>query len=51
MDKVKLILNLSAPGEAKLENPLALSNNEGSSLDDTIDSVTVRPTLYEGVFV
>ena len=51
MDKVAVIFNLSAPGAAKFENPLALSYNESSSLDETISSRIVRPTLYEGVFV
>ena len=49
-DKVAVIFNLSAPGAAKLENPFALSNNEESSLDDIIDSVTFNPTRYDGLF-
>ena len=51
MDKVAVIFNLSAPGAAKFENPLALSYSDLSSLADTISSKIVRPTLYDGVLV
>ena len=37
-DKDKVILNLSAPGDAKLENPFALSYNDSSSFALTIVS-------------
>ena len=43
------ILNLSAPGAAKLVNPFALSYNEGSSFEFIISSETSKPILYDGV--
>ena len=49
--RVNPILNLSAPGAAKFENPLALSYNEISSFALIIDSSIFKPTLYDGVFV
>ena len=51
MDKIADIFNLSAPGAAKFENPLALSYSDLSSLADTISSKIVSPTLYDGLFV
>ena len=45
------ILSLSAPGAAKLENPLALSYKEGSAPAVIISSCTLNPTRYDGVFV
>ena len=44
-----MILNLSAPGAAKLVNPFALSYNEGSSFEFIISSETSKPILYDGV--
>ena len=42
-------LNLSAPGAAKLEKPLALSYRSLSEADAvTSSSLTSNPTLYEG---
>jgi hypothetical protein len=41
----RVIFNLSAPGAAKLVNPLALSYNDSSSFALTKDSVTFNPTL------
>ena len=43
------ILNLSAPGAAKLVNPFALSYNAGSSLELIISSEISKPILYDGV--
>ena len=45
------ILNLSAPGAAKLLNPFALSYKESSSVAATTSSRTSNPTLYDGVLV
>ena len=42
---VKVIFNLSAPGAAKLENPLALSYNDASFLALIISSFIFNPTL------
>ena len=43
-------LNLSAPGAAKFENPLALSYRSLSVAEAvTSSSFTNRPTLYDGV--
>ena len=39
------IFNLSAPGAAKFENPLALSFNDESESADTNSSCTNKPTL------
>ena len=47
---VVVIFNLSAPGAAKLENPLALSYKESSSFAVTNCSSIFNPTLYDGVF-
>ena len=45
-------LNLSAPGAAKFENPLALSYRSLSEAEAvTNSSLTNKPTLYEGAFV
>ena len=44
------ILNLSAPGAAKLVNPFALSYKEESSLALITSSIISKPTLYDGVF-
>ena len=46
-----LIFNLSAPGAAKLEKPLALSYSWGSSLAVIICSSIVNPTLYDGYWL
>ena len=44
--RVVVIFSLSAPGAAKFENPLALSNKSGFSVDATvISSFIKRPTL------
>ena len=43
------ILNLSAPGAAKLVKPFALSYNEESSFAFTTSSMTSNPTLYDGL--
>ena len=45
-------LNLSAPGAAKFEKPLALSYRSLFSEEAvTNSSLTNKPTLYEGAFV
>ena len=44
-DNLTDILNLSAPGAAKLVNPFALSYNEGSSFEFIISSEISKPTL------
>ena len=49
MDNLTLILNLSAPGAAKLVNPFALSYKEESSLALMTSSIIWKPTLYEGL--
>ena len=51
LDSVAEIFNLSAPGAAKFEKPLALSYSDLSSLADITSSSIVRPTLYEELFV
>ena len=48
---VVVIFNLSAPGAAKLENPLALSYSESSSFAVISCSWILRPTLYDGVLL
>ena len=45
------IFNLSAPGAAKLEKPLALSLSDESASALTNCSCIKRPTLYDGLFV
>ena len=46
-----LILNLSAPGAAKLLNPFALSYNDESSFAFIISSTISNPTLKDGVLL
>ena len=50
--RVVVSLNLSAPGAAKFENPLALSYRS-LSVDEAVinSSFTKRPTLYDGVLL
>ena len=48
---VKVILNLWAPGAFTFEVPWALSFKDVSSFGVTKDSVTLKPILYDGVFV
>ena len=48
LTKVVCILNLSAPGAAKLVKPFALSYKVLSCFAFTISSLIWRPTLYEG---
>ena len=45
-----VIFNLSAPGAAKFENPLALSYRESSFLAVINCSSMFKPTLYDGLF-
>ena len=47
---VVVIFNLSAPGAAKFENPLALSYRESSFLAVINCSSMFKPTLYDGLF-
>ena len=47
----KAILNLWAPGAFTFEVPAALSFKVVSSFGVTKDSVTLKPILYDGVFV
>jgi len=48
---VNAILNLWAPGAFWFDVPCALSFRLPSSFGVTKDSVTNRPTLYDGVLV
>ena len=50
-DNLTDILNLSAPGAAKLLKPFALSYNESSAVAATTSSRTSNPTLYDGVLL
>ncbi len=45
MIRVVVIFNLSAPGAAKFENPLALSNKSGFSVDNFVDRTLIDENL------